>query len=296
MRAFMLKSVIVLLASALQSCGPADQSAYHGGLLFGQASYLMRFSLSDGSLSAIDNLGDKTIREISALGPDKLLIAETASVNRKDVPRISWIDLQTGQSTVLYSGVLARYLAGAGVIVYDDGSSLYAVPQLGSGTDEVILSHRPNQLIAMLVVSGDVLLFEAGDTDRGVIRSWDAESGELRPLDALTAACRLEGAVWIDTLERLACRNRAAAHADGEYVLAGLDGVVDGKLKLPENKQFLALAFISGQNAVILKESWHGLFGGQDKSAVWAHDIRSGESRRLARNQDLGSSVVYAEF
>ena len=296
MRAFTLKSVIVLLAAALQSCGPAGQSGYHGGLLFGQGSYLMRFGLSDGSLSAIDNLGDKTIREISALGPDKLLIAETASVSSKKVARISWIDLQTGQSTVLYSGILARYLPGAGIIVYDDGRSLYAVPQLGSGTDEVILSHGPNQLTAMLVVSEDVLLFEAGDTDRDVIHSWNAVSGELRPLDALTAACRLQGAVWIDTLERLACRSRAAARADGEYVLAGLDGVVDGKLNLSENKQFLALAFISGQNAVILKETRPGLFGGQAKSAVWAHDIHSGESRRLARNLNLGSSVVYVEF
>jgi hypothetical protein len=296
MRAFTLKSAIVLLAAALLSCGPAGQSGYHGGLLFGQGSYLMRFGLSDGSLSVVDNLGDKTIRELSPLGPDKLLIAETASVNRKNVARISWIDLQTGQSTVLYSGILARYLPGAGIIVYDDGASLFAVPQLGSGTDEVIFSHRPNQLTAMLVVSGDVLLFEAGDTDQGVIRSWDAVSGDLRPLDALTAACHLQGAVWIDTLERLACRNRAAARADGEYVLADLDGVVDGRLTLPENKQFLALAFISGQNAVILKESWHGLLGGQEKSAVWAHDIHSGESHRLARNQNLGSSAVYAEF
>jgi hypothetical protein len=97
MRGFKLRFAIALLAMALPSCGPADKPVYHGELYFGRGSYLMRFNLHDGSLAVVDNLGDKTIREISSLGPDRLLIAETTPVNCRDVSRISWIDLKSGE-------------------------------------------------------------------------------------------------------------------------------------------------------------------------------------------------------
>lgn len=288
--------VALLLAAALASCGPRENSEYRGDLYFGQGSYLMRFSLRDGSLVVVDNLGDKTIRDISRFGPDKLLIAESASVNRKSVSRISWLDLRTRQSSALYPGMLARYLEGPGVIVYDDGSDLFAVHLRGTGTDEIVFSHPPNQLATMIVMSADTLLFETGEAGQEIIHAWNAVTGERQPLESLSAACRLRGAVWIDTSQRLACKERAPAWADARYVLAGLDGAVTGKLNLPEDRQFVALTYINGQHALILKETWHGLFGGEEKSAVWAHDIRSGENTRLAKNQDLGASVVYTEF
>jgi hypothetical protein len=46
----------------------------------------------------------------------------------------------------------------------------------------------------------------------------------------------------------------------------------------------------------VLRESWQGILGGQDKSAVWVHDVRIGANHRLARNLNFGSSVVYADF
>ena len=61
-------------------------------------------------------------------------------------------------------------------------------------------------------------------------------------------------------------------------------------------EKFLALAYISDQGALILKESWQSQFGGQEKSAVWAHDIHSGENHRLSGTQNLGASVVYTEY
>jgi hypothetical protein len=106
----------------------------------------------------------------------------------------------------------------------------------------------------------------------------------------------LSGSVWIDSLQRLACKGRTSPHADGDYALADLAGVVDSALGLPEGKRFLALAYIAGQDAVILKESWQGILGSQVKSAVWVHDVRTGVNHRLARNLNLGSSVVYANF
>jgi hypothetical protein len=296
MRTFLTTGLICLLAATLAACGPQEPSAYRGDLYFGQGSYLMRFSLRDGSLVVVDNLGDKTIRDISGLGPDKLLIAESASVNRRSVSRISWFDLETGESSALYSGILARYLDKAGIIAYDDGSALHAVPQFGVGSYEVIFPHRSNQLTTLLVVSGDALLFEVGDAGQEAIHAWNALAGERRVLGALSATCRLRGAVWIETLGQLACKERAPAWADADYLLADLDGVVGGKLDLPEDRQFLALAYISGQQALILQETRRGLFGGQEKSAVWAYDVHTGKSTRLARNQNLGSSVVYTEF
>ena len=47
---------------------------------------------------AVTTLGNTKIREISDFGEDRLLIAETASINRKRVARISWIDLETGRT------------------------------------------------------------------------------------------------------------------------------------------------------------------------------------------------------
>lgn len=296
MRTSIITGLIFLLAAALAGCAPNEPSGYRGDLYFGQGSYLMRFSLHDGSLVVVDNLGDKTIRDISGLGPDKLLIAESASVNRRSVSRISWFDLETGESSALYSGVLARYLDQAGIIAYDDGSALHAVPQFGVGSYEIIFPHRSNQLTTLLVVSGDTLLFEVGDAGQEAIHAWNALTGERRLLGELSAACRLRGAVWIETLGQLACKERAPAWTDANYLLVDLDGVVGGKLDLPADRQFLALTYISGQQALILQETRRGLFGGQAKSAVWAHDVRTGKHTRLARNQNLGTSVVYTEF
>jgi hypothetical protein len=106
----------------------------------------------------------------------------------------------------------------------------------------------------------------------------------------------LRGAVWIDTLLRVECRARAGTTVDAAYVLADLDGVIDGKLNLSENRQFLAFAFIEGQKALVLRGTWRGLLGSQEKSAIWIHDLGGGKSRRLAKNLNLGTSVVYAEF
>lgn len=296
MTKLLFKGLLFLAVALLLACGANERVRYHGSLYYGQGPYLMQFSLGDGTVTAVTNLGDRTIRDVSELGADKLLIAETAWIQSKAIPRISWFDLKTGQSAVLYSGVHARYLDDAGVIVYDDGSKLYAVPQLGTGSDEVVFSHALNQLSNLVVLSDHVLLFEAVDGGQAVIRSWNAITGEQRRLDGLTAACRLGGAVWIGSLERLACKARAGSGTDGDHVLADLDGTVHGTLPLPAGKRFSALAWIASQDVLVLRESWQGLLGGQDKSAVWVHDLKTGANQRLARNLNLGTSVVYADF
>jgi hypothetical protein len=285
----------LLLAVALLACDARQPPEYQGVLYFGQGSYLMRFSLHDGSLSVAGQLGDTTIREISALRADNLLIAESASLSHRRVSRISWINLKTGESADLYAGILARYLTDPGVLVYDDGSDLFAVPRQDGTPNEIIFSHPQNQLTRLIEASPGILLFEAGDVNQPVIHSWNARTGLLRKLEALAAACSLQGAVWIDPLQRLACKRRAGPVAGADFVLADLDGTVDGKLNLPADKQFLALSYIGSQHALVLQETWRGLLGTRDKHAVWMYDIRTGARHRLAANVNLGNSVVYAE-
>lgn len=108
---------LLILGLLLASCDGGSTQEYHGALYFGRGAYLLRFSLGDGSLSIAGHLGDTTIRQVTALGNDNLLIAESASVNRRRVPRISWVDLRTGETANLYSGVWAEHLADRSAVI-----------------------------------------------------------------------------------------------------------------------------------------------------------------------------------
>jgi len=296
MQKIALTVLLILLIPVFVSCGSQEQAGYHGYLYFARGSYLLRFSLRDGSRYMVTNLGDKSIRHVGYFGKNRLLIAELASINRKHVSRISWVDVKTGQSEALYSGIFALYLANADVIVYDDGGKLFAVSLAGDSGNDAFFSHRLHQLSTMIKVSNDTVLFETNDAGNRHIYSYDAITRELQSLEQLSGVCRLDGAVWIDDFEQLACRERLSQGNEPVYILASLDGEVSGVLALPEEKSFFALTYESTQSALILKESWRSVLGGQEKSAVWVHNVHSGESRRLAKNQDLGSSVVYTDF
>jgi len=297
MRKILLTLLFILPIPVLVSCGGSgDQTGYKGYLYFAQSHYLMRFGLKDSSLSVVRNLGDKTIHDVSKFLENRLLLAESASINRKKVRRISWVDVNTGQTGALYSGVLARYVEGSGVVVYDDGSGLFAVALSGDFDSEAIFTHKANQLSTMMVMSRDSLLFEINDAGDRLIRSYNVITGDLQTLDRLSGICRLDQAVWINDLEQLACKERSNQANDASYFLTNLDGDVNGTLALPEGKRFEALTYISGQKALVLKESWNSAFGRQERSSIWVHNIQSGESLRLSDNQDLGSSVVYTDF
>jgi hypothetical protein len=79
------------------------------------------------------------IREISPIGENRLFLTGTVAIEKKTVPRISWIDLETGEKVAQYSGILARYMANTNAAVYNDGIKLYAMSQgEAGGPDEVI--------------------------------------------------------------------------------------------------------------------------------------------------------------
>jgi hypothetical protein len=295
-RFFSLISMVVLIAT-LTACGPQPPHGYTGYLYFAQGNYLTRFSLRDGSLSVVANFGDLTIREISAFGENRLFLSGTAAIGRKTTPRISWIDLETGEKVSQYSGILARYMASANVVVYDDGIKLYAMHQgVGARPDEVIYSHGLNQITTVLEVANDTLLFETGDPGQRVIRGWDAVTGSQQVLEDLTAACDLVGAVWLESNQQLACRKRDSSIEDNEYLLVDPDGQVNGRLTLPEGGRFTALTYISDQHALVLKENWTSAIGDQEKSAVWIHNVKTGENTRLSKHQNLGFSVVFTRI
>jgi hypothetical protein len=291
-----IRLTLIFLALILVSCDSGQPTVYQGGLYFGQGSYLMRLSLRDGSLSVEGHLGDTVIREISAFGTDRLLIAESASVNRRRVQRISWFDLRTGETADLYAGTRARFLQEANIVVYDDGSEIFAVPQIHGSPNQVIYTHAKNQLEWMTEAPVNMLLIEAEESGQSVIYSWDSASGELNQLDALTATCRLPGSVWIESVNRLACKSRNSPFANAGYLLTDIDGNVDGELDLPTDERFRALAFIESQDALVLQETFQGMLGSRDQYAVWIIDILSGESHRVPGNVKLGNSVVYAEY
>jgi hypothetical protein len=280
----------------LAACGPPGDSGYRGSLYFIQGSYLMRYDLRDGALSAVTNLGNKQIREISPFGESRLLISETTSVNRKRVAQISWMDLDTGRSESLYPGVRARYLPDADAIVYDDGRRLYSVAVVGDvETNTLLLAHRLNEVSAMVSIPGGRLLLGIRQAGEEEIHLFDIRTNQLDRLDALTRVCRLEGAVWISDEDQLACPARHPESEGASYVLADLLGAVSRPLGLPEGESFTALTFLEGQGALILKELWESRFSEQKKAALWAHDIATGENVRLSEYKNLGASVVYAE-
>lgn len=294
---FIFLLLAVLACAFPGACSRQPPHGYTGYLYFAQGNYLTRFSLRDGSLSVAANFGDMTLREISAFGENRLFLTGTATINRRTIPRISWIDLETGEKVAQYSGILARHMTNANVIVYDDGIKLYAMPQGSDGRpDEVIFSHGLNRLTTALEVSNDTLLFETGESGQRVIHAWDAITGQQRILNGLTAACELVGAVWMQSLQQLACRKRASPVDQSEYLLVNLQGLVEGRLPLPEGGRFTALTYISGQSALVLKESWNSVIGDQEKSAVWIHDIKTSANTRISKNLNLGGSVVFAKF
>jgi hypothetical protein len=288
--------ITVLLAMALVSCDAPSTSEYQGAFLFGQGPYLMRYSLQDGSLSVAGHLGDTSIREIGPLGPDHLLITESASVNDRRVSRISWFELETGQSAALYSGGHALFLDEAAVIVYDDGSNLFAVPQMDGSANTVIFEHGKNQLKHLVRAAPGTVLFESGEVGQTVVRSWDSQAEQLKTLEGLTESCRLRGSVWIEPMQRLACKTRDGGWDEAPYVLASIDGTIDGTLNLPEDKQFLALNHIESLNALVLQGTWSGMLGAEENHGVWMYDLASGTSQRLPGNVKLGTSVFYTEF
>ncbi|KAA9130275.1 hypothetical protein F3N42_13130 [Marinihelvus fidelis] len=281
--------------AALAACGGEPPSPYRGALYYGNGAYLMRLGLQTGEVSVAGHLGDTVIREVSTYSGEYLLIAETNTVNRRRVPRIAWFNRRTGEKGDFYGGVRARFLAAAEVMVYDDGNSLFAVPSEDRSTNQLIMAHSGAALTAMIEAAPGLLLLETLRDGAATIHSWDGHSGELQALDALSSTCRLEGAVWIDAMERLACAPRDG-DASAPWLLTDLAAEAPRPLGLPADRAFRPLAYLDDQRALVLQESRDKLLGGGARHSAWLYAIDSGELVHLADDVSLGRSVAYAEY
>jgi len=149
-------------------------------------------------------LGNKTIQNVSKFGKSKLLIAETASINRRSVRQISWIDVKTGQTSALYSGFL-RATSPNPVNLF-----MTTVSTCSSWQSPEIQAVKPFLPIGRTRCPryswGQLTWYCSKPMMKGY--SYDVMTGELQTLDRLSEVCRLKHAVWIDDLEQLACKER----------------------------------------------------------------------------------------
>lgn len=287
---------LLVLLPLLQSCEQSERLDFHGRLYFASGNYVGELDLERGTSVIVANRGAVTIRDISSFGENRFLVAETAVIESREVPRISWVDIDTGQAETLYSGVAARYLFAHSALVWDDGSRLHVTSRRrDSDINAEIVSHNLNQLSTIIDVSDDMVLFETGIPELRSIRSYDVVTRQLQPREPLSAVCKLEGSVWIADRGQLACQARTQPGDGTVYLLADLDGNVRGQLSLPPGKQFIALAYAADQRILILTEPWRTVLGGGERFAVWAYDLITGRSHRILRNQYLGTSVVYID-
>jgi len=205
------------------------------------------------------------------------------------------VDLETGRANSLYSGIVARYLPGPRVLVWDDGSRLHASSRTwNSSHNAEIITHNLNQLTTILDVADDTVLFATGGLTQRMIHTYNVVTKELRQRPELSNTCQLVAAVWIRGRDQLACQARETVGNDADYLLVDLQGNIGGRLDLPQGKQFAALAYLPDQDVLILTERWYSLLGGSERFAVWAYDMRTGQSHRLVKNQYLGASAVYS--
>lgn len=291
----MSRLLLLLPILLLASCQQAPAPDLHGRLYFASGNYVGEFDIAQHTSVIVGNRGAATIRNVSMFGEGRLLLAETAVVDGNDVSRISWIDLETGRAQTLYSGVIARYLDKPAALLWDDGTTLHVTGRnRNSHINAEVLSHGINQLSAIVGASGQLALFEVGLPENRTIYSYDVGTRELLVREKMSAICNLVGAVWIDDREQLACPRKDRGGDVGAYLLVNLDGVVRGSLALPEEKQFLALAYSTEQHALFLTERWHSLWGAE-RFSVWSYDFISGRSYRIVRNQYLGASAAFVQ-
>lgn len=274
----------------LAACGGEPAPKYHGFLYFGAGGYLGKFSLRDGSSSIVVSVGDANVREVDALHGSRLLLSLDAIENNRDVAKIVWFDTRTFQQSALYAGVAAVWLPDVHTYIYDDGSRLSAASTHRDFiTDNVVMEHRINELVDILVISPASAVFQIGLAEHSRVWRYDAGLADLSELAELATTCSLRHAAWVKSREQLACRSRTT----GAYILVGLDGETTQTLALPDEREFEILEYVPDQELLVLVEPWRTTVFKQPRTAVWVYELESGETHRIAKHQYLGRSAAY---
>lgn len=279
-------AVILLIAG----CTGEPPPKYYGFLYFGAGEYLGKFSLRDGSSSIVKSVGEANIRDVEELEGARVLLSIDAMENDREVSRIIWVDVATFQDKSLYGGVTAVWLPELHTYIYDDETRLSAASASRDfATDNVIMDHRINGLIEILVVSPWSAIFEIGRDERRKIWHYDAGTAELTEMEQFANVCSLRHSVWIARDKEVACRSEVT----GEYMRVSLDGDVGDVIELPEGKEFEAIEYVADQNLLVFVERWNTAVINRPRAAVWVHELDTGVTVRIAKHQHLGRSTAY---
>jgi hypothetical protein len=289
-RGLLQKIALPLLMLHLAGCEVAGGS--EGYVYFAAGNYLGKLDLADGSSSIAASVGNMTIQQISRVDDTRLLLSVRATVDYLEIDRILRVDVVTGRREPLFEGSFARFLPATRSIIYDDGKDLMAVRQrTATYSDPLIYAHRLNGISEIVVTTDDELLFDTRVNGKHRIFRYSDSTRVVEEMKSLSELCRLDGAVWISSLGKLACKT----NAQSTYVLTDLTASDRAEVNLPRDKTFRVLAYLPDQHALILSEAWQGWFAKTQNSAVWLYQFDSQTSRRLFKNQHLGDSVVYSE-
>jgi len=289
-----MRVAALLMVGLIASCDTSEHGALHGHLYFAAGKYVGQFDLRDGSSAPVVNLGDITIDRVGPFIGEDLLLTIREFVSGRETSRILRFNPRRNVSSPLFPGMMAEYLPSSMTVIYDDGSRLLATHRKRAYRDEVVIdAHGHNSMPTIVVLSDAEILFNSVHDDNMLIQRYNVETDTSHPLHALSRTCALNGAVWIAEKKQLLCRPHAVSAKESGYAFVLLDGTIEKTLPLDEGKNFRALSYLPDQRILILTEQSDSWGGGQPRHAVWAYDMDTASSYRLAKDQYLGISVVY---
>jgi hypothetical protein len=285
---------LLVVLGLIASCDAPDEQVPHGHLYFATGSYVGIFDLSDASSAPVASLGDVTIDHISAYESGDLLLTLRDFVNERETSRILRFKPRQNTSLPLFPGLMAEFLPGSKTVVYDDGSRLLATHRRNAFRDEAVIDeHGYSSKSVVVVISGTEILFNGVVDGEVLIQRYDSDDGRVYPLDELSKICRLNGAIWIAGSDQLLCKMIFDSEEAPKYGFVPLSGATTTALPLPDDKNYRALSYLPDQDLIILSELSNSWGGGQQRHAVWVYDMTASTAYRLAKDQYLGSSVVY---
>ncbi len=90
------------------------------------------------------------------------------------------------------------------------------------------------------------------------------------------------------------CHAPGQSRAESEYHFVAPDGQLGASLPRPGKNAIRACLYLPEQRVLVITEAWQTAFSvAGKKSAVWIHDLVSGDSHRLVKDQYLGDEVGY---
>lgn len=291
-----MRVLAIVVLGFVASCDAPEQQAPHGHLYFAAGNYIGELDLSDGSSSPVANLGDVTIDHLSVYESNDLLLTMRDYVNGIETSRILRFNPREQTSFPLFPGLMAEFLPGTRVVVYDDGLRLLATHRTNAFRDELVIDdHGHNSRPAVVVLSDTEILFSSVVVEEVLIQRYDVEDERSYPLADLSEKCRLSSAIWIADAEQLLCKMKFAEDEAPRYGFVTLSGAATKALPLPDDKNFRALSYLPDQRLIILTELSSSWGGGKQKHAIWVYDMDAFSAYRLAKDQFLGRSVVYRQ-